>query len=273
MLTDEEKFRRDVLSKIPPRNEPPLPPNWLHIEMLERFRVLRFAHLEEGMNVLEIGCGAHAITTVPLAYLVGETGRVVAVDKARWRFFEEITSAAGLKHRILPMKLDARELPFPFKAFDLAVLIHGVRSLKNEETIVQVISEMLRVSDRVFIAESLPIANNERQRAHLEMYNLRQEIFEALFGEKDDLHYFPLEKLEEFVERAGGRIVESGAFEPNLPHYLAYIPREYVEQIKDEKKRAELLERWDRAYEKWKNGAEHPPVGWLIAESDAHRKP
>jgi len=83
MLTDEEKFRRDVLSKIPLRNEPPLPPDWLHIEILERFRVLRFASLEEGMNVLETGCGAHAITTVPLAYLVGETGRVVVVDKAR----------------------------------------------------------------------------------------------------------------------------------------------------------------------------------------------
>ncbi|WP_240922743.1 class I SAM-dependent methyltransferase [Thermococcus sp. Bubb.Bath] len=213
-----------------------------------------------------IGCGAHAITTVPLAYLVGETGRVVAVDKARWRFFEEITSTTGMRHRILPMKLDARELPFPFKAFDLAVLAHGIRSLKNEETIVHVISEMFRVSDRVFIAGSLPIANNERQTAHLELYNLREEIFEALFGEKDDLHYFSLEKLKEFVERAGGRVVESGVFEPNLPHYLAYIPREYVERIEDEKKRAELLERWDKAYKMWKKGAEHPPVGWILAE-------
>jgi len=167
------------------------------------------------------------------------------------------------------MKVDARELPFPFKAFNLAVLVHGIRSLKNEETIVKVISEILRVSERIFIAESLPIANNEGQRAHLELYNRRQEIFEALFGEKDDLHYFPLEKLEEFVERAGGSIVESGVFEPNLPHYLAYIPQEYVAQIKDEKKRTELLERWDRAYEKWRNGAEHPPVGWLVAESEA----
>ncbi|WP_240910674.1 class I SAM-dependent methyltransferase [Thermococcus sp. MV11] len=86
------------------------------------------------MNVLEIGCGAHALTTVPLAYLVGETGRVVAVDMSRWRFFEEITSAAGLKRRIIPLKADARGLPFPFKAFDLAVLVHGVRSLKNKKT-------------------------------------------------------------------------------------------------------------------------------------------
>ncbi len=266
MLVSEETFKNDVLSKTPPRNESPLPPNWLHLEMLERFQVLQHASIREGMNVLEIGCGAHALTTVPLAYLVGETGRVVAVDNSRWRFFEEITSVTGLKHRIIPLKLDARELPFPFRAFDLAVLVHGIRSLKSEETMIKVISEMLRVADRAFIAESLPIARNERQRAHLELYNLREDIFEALFGEKDDLHYPTIEELKELVEKAGGRVIESGTFEPGLPHYLAYIPREYVERIKDVKKRADLLKRWDAAYEKWKKGAKHPPVGYIIAE-------
>ena len=180
-----------------------------------------------------VGCGAHAITTVPLAYLVEETGRVVAIDLSRWHFFEEITSSAGVRHYIIPLKVDARELPFPFKSFDLAVLVHGVRSLKNEETMIKVFTKMLRVAERVFIAETLPIAKNQAQEAHLEMYNLREEIFEALFGEKDDLHYLPLEKLKELLEKAGGRIIESGVFEPNLPHYLAYIPREYVEQIKE----------------------------------------
>lgn len=260
MSFNEETFKREIFSRIPPRDESPLPPNWLHIEMLERFRVLQFAPIREGMNVLEIGCGAHALTTVPLAYLVGETGRVVAVDKSRWRFFEEVTSVTGVKRRIIPLKLDARELPFPFKAFDLAVLVHGIRSLKNKETMIKVISEMLRVADRAFIAESLPIANNDRQEAHLELYNLREEIFEALFGEKDDLHYPTFERLVELVEKAGGNVTESGTFEPGLPHYLAYIPREYVEDIKDEDKRVELLKRWDRAYEKWKSGTEHPPV-------------
>ncbi|WP_297069405.1 class I SAM-dependent methyltransferase [Thermococcus sp.] len=215
---------------------------------------------------VSFGCGAHALTTVPLAYLVGETGRVVAVDKSRWRFFEEITSVTGVKPRIIPLKLDARELPFPFKAFDLAVLVHGIRSLKNEETIIKILSEMLHVADRVFIAESLPVAKNERQRAHLEFYNLREEIFKALFGEKDDLHYPTLGKLRELVKRAGGKVIESGTFEPGLPHYLAHIPREYVERIKEGKKRAELLERWDRAYEKWEAGAEHPPVGWAVVK-------
>ncbi|USH00689.1 methyltransferase domain-containing protein [Thermococcus argininiproducens] len=268
MTYSEEKFKEEVLSKIPLRNELPLPDDWLHIEMLERFRILQFAPIKPGMNVLEIGCGAHALTTVPLAYLVGETGRVVAVDISRWHFFEEITSSAGLRHRIIPLRVDARELPFPFKSFDLAVLVHGVRSLKSEETMIKVFAEMLRVAERIFIAETLPIAKNQAQEAHLEMYNLREEIFEALFGEKDDLHYLPLESLKELIEEAGGRIIESGVFEPKLPHYLAYIPRKYVERIKNEKRRANLLERWDRAYEKWKRGAEHPPVGWVLVEKE-----
>jgi len=32
MFINEENFKKDVLSKIPPRNEPPLPEDWLYIE-------------------------------------------------------------------------------------------------------------------------------------------------------------------------------------------------------------------------------------------------
>ncbi|ADT83190.1 class I SAM-dependent methyltransferase [Thermococcus barophilus] len=266
-MNSEEKFKNEILPKIPLRNEPPLPNNWLQIEMLERFKVLQFAGIKEGMNILEIGCGAHAISTVPLAYMVGETGRVVAVDLARWTYFKEIIKSAGLWRRVIPMKIDAQNLPFPFKSFDLAVLIHGIRSLRNEETIVKVISEMLRVADEIFIAESLPIARTKGQETHLEMYNLREEIFEALYGRKDDLHYFQLEKLIEFVERAGGKIKECGTFEPNLPHFLAYIPRKYAEKIRDTRKREILLKKWESACEKLqKYGEEHPPVGWIKAK-------
>lgn len=49
-----------------------------------------------------------------------------------------------------------------------------------------------------------------------------------MFGEKDDLYYFLLEKLEEFVECVGGWIVESGIFEFNLLYYFVYILWEYV---------------------------------------------
>lgn len=256
----------DILMKLPKRKEPYLPPYWLHIQVIERYVVLKYAGIVNGMNILEIGCGAHAIATVPLAYMVGECGRVVAVDIKRWAFFEEIVDKTGMRKRVLPLVCDATKLPFKYRCFDLGVIIHGIRSLKNEETIIKVIHELLRVSSRVFIVATLPIARNKAQEAHIEMYNLREEIFEALTGEKDDIHYFSLDKLETLVESAGGHIVESKTIDVNLPHHLAFIPREYIEKIQDPLERDVLLQRWEVAYQKLqKYGEEHPPVGIIIA--------
>ncbi|WP_240913595.1 hypothetical protein [Thermococcus sp. JdF3] len=47
MPADEETFKKDVLSRIPLRSEPPLPPDWVRTEMLERFRVLQHAPLRK----------------------------------------------------------------------------------------------------------------------------------------------------------------------------------------------------------------------------------
>lgn len=133
---------------------------------------------------------------------------------------------------------------------------------------VRVFSEMMRVASRIFVAESLPLAGTKAQAAHLQMYNLREEIFEALLGSKDDIHYPNLEELTKVAESAGGRIVRSGILEPHLPHYLAFIPREYVERIQDPTTRANLLSRWGIANKQIElYGEEHPPVGLFVAES------
>lgn len=270
LLNEIDKEFANIIRRIPPRNEPYLPPYWLHIEMIERYKVLLHADIKEGMNILEIGCGAHAIATVPLAHMVGDTGRIVAVDIGRWAFFADIVKATGLWRRVIPIACDARKLPFRFQCFDLAVIIHGIRSLRSEENIIQIFREMFRVSPRIFIAESLPIAKSKAQEAHLEMYNLREEIFEALTGVKDDIHYFPLDKLVEFVEEAGGEPIETKIIDVKLPHYLAFIPKEYIIKIKDKKKRESLLKRWEVACEKLrKYGEEHPPVGIIKAEKRA----
>ena len=255
-----------ILMKIPPRREPYLPPYWLHIQMVERYKIFSYAGIKEGMNVLEIGCGAHAIATVPLAHMVGKYGRVVAIDIKRWTFFEEIIKSAGLQRRVIPIMFDATQLPFKYQCFDIGLIVHGIRSMRSEDNIVRIIKELLRVSSQIFVAESLPIAKNKAQEAHIEMYNLREEIFEALIGEKDDIHYFPLEKLVEMVKEAGGKIIDAKMIDVNLPHHLAFIPREYIEKIKDKRKREGLLRRWENAYRKLqKYGEEHPPVGIIKA--------
>lgn len=254
----------NIVRNLPVWDYEDLPPQWLHLEVVERFKVLLHASIEEGMNVLEVGAGAHAIATVPIAYLVGESGRVVAVERERWQFFEDILGSTELRRRVLPLKCDATQLPVPFECFSLAVLVHGVRSLHDEDTIVAVLRDMLRVAPRLFVAESLPSVRTGAQRAHLAMCNLREEIFEAVLGRKDDIHYLPLEKLASLAEKAGGNVVATEEIEVDQPHFLAFIPREYLGQIKDVERRQDLLRRWEVAYGVLRErGEEHPPVGIL----------
>ena len=265
-LKEVDRSASALLLRVPLQNTPPLAPDWLRCEMLERFRVIREAHLQPGVRLLEVGAGSHAIATVPLAHEVGPRGLVVAVERARWTLFREIVGAAGVGDRIVPVASDARWLPFRPDALDLAVCIHGIRSLQSEKVMVRVFGEMLRVARRVCLAESLPLARNEAQRAHLAMYDLREEVFEAITGRRDDLRYLPLDQLERLVERAGGVIESTKTVDVDLPHALAFLPRSYVERVPDSRTRGDLLRRWEEARSLGERyGTDHPPVGFLIA--------
>jgi precorrin-6B methylase 2 len=258
----------EVVERVPLQDTPPSQPEWLRCEVLERYQVLQHAEIDRGRTVLEVGSGAHAIATVPLAYAIGESGRVIAAERSRWNHFRTIVSDSGMEARVRPVACDARRLPLRDNSVELAVCVHGIRSLGSEENMVTIFREMLRVAPRLFLAESLPIARNDAQRAHLAMYNLRQEIFEAATGRPDDLHYLPLDRLVRLVEHADGKIENSSVLEVDLPHSLAYLPRSYVEAIPDHGVRERLLRRWDEAYSLCRRyGTDHPPVGIV----EAHR--
>lgn len=216
--------------------------------MVQRFRILENLKIKDGENILEVGSGGHAIATVVLAYLVGEKGRVVAVDIERWNFFEDTCRNAGVLKRVIPLKCDARNLPFPYAFFDKGVLIDALRSFESKENILKIFREMLRVTvNEIFIATSLPIAKNKAQMAHLEMFKLRCEVFEKAYGEKMEIDYLPKKDVGEIVEKAKGNIVESKVIETNLPHHLAYFPKKIIGKIKDEEGRKKLGRRWERA--------------------------
>ena len=254
------------MRRVPEQATPPLPPDWLRCEMLERFRVLAEARISPAARVLEVGSGPHAITTVPLAHLVGRDGAVIAAERERWTHFRELVQVTGVQDRVSPVKCDARRLPVRSGSLDAAACVHGIRSLGGDEALVEVLREMVRVAADVFIAESIPEARSEAQKAHLAMYDLRSEVFEAATGRPDDRHYLPLSRLRELVEAAGGRVRESKVLDVDLPHALAYFPRSYVEQIPDQARRKELLERWEDANHLVEvHGADHPPVGVVRA--------
>ncbi len=234
--------------------------------MLERYLVIQRADIAPGMTVLEIGSGPHAISTVPLAFAVGKKGRVIAAERSRWGQFREVVRASGLMNSIHPIACDATSLPFRDDSVDVSVCVHGIRSLGEVASLVAILREMLRVSPRVFLAESLPIAKNDAQRAHLAMYDLRQEVFQATSGHRDDLHHLPLDTLSTLIENAGGFLERSATLDIDLPDALAYFPRTLVESIPDTKTRAGLLLRWDEARSNGERyGTDHPPVGIVTA--------
>ena len=254
------------IQRVPLQNTPPLPPDWLRVEMLERFLVLQRARIMPGATVVEIGSGPHAISTVPLALVVGAKGRVIAAERSRWGRFREIVAASGLAGTIRPIACDARRLPFRADAAELGACVHGIRSLGNPAHLVPVFREMLRAFPRIFLAETLPLARNDAQRAHLEMYDLRQEVFAATSGRPDDLSHLPVATLVALVEQAGGVVEGSSTLEIDLPDALAYFPRTLVESIPDASTRANLEARWDEARSKGlRYGTDHPPVGTVTA--------
>lgn len=264
---------RKLLMRIPTyQPDKKLPSDWYYWQIIERYTVLEHAGLASGLNVLEVGCGPQAIATIPLALLVGQTGRVVALDRGRWGFnrsgnmgndFWELMDGSGLQNRVIPLQEDARNLPFPYSCFDLAVCIHGIRSFENREVTVKAVKEMLRVSkERIFLAESSPIARNMAQKAHLTMYNLRRPVFVALgVAAVGDIPYFSQEELEKIVEEAGAVRIETQLVNVNMPHHLAWFPLEMIEKIKDRKIREDLKQKWKKAKKMLdKYGEEHPPV-------------
>jgi ubiquinone/menaquinone biosynthesis C-methylase UbiE len=262
-----------ILEKIPKRNKDEPHPYWVHSELIERYQIIKTLNIQKGMNILEIGCGPHALSSIVLAYFVGESGRIIAVDKSRWHSFEELVSCVNYKKRILPLQIDAQKLPIPYRSFDYSTIIHGVRSMGNDETLKGILKEMFRISSCVIIAESLPIANSKAQKAHLEMYNLREEVFEAVYGKKDDLKYRPMEELIELVESVGEVDIKTKKLELDMPHFLALFPKELVLKIKDQQKRNGLIHRWEAAYRKIeKYGEAHPPIGIVAAKDLSTRK-
>jgi len=255
---------RRVLKRIPSyQPDPRLPSDWFHWQIIQRHTVLKYARLASGMNILEVGCGPQAIATIPLAALVGRRGRVIALDRGRWGDFWKLIQAAGLEDTVIPLQEDARSLPFPYSCFDLTVCIHGMRSFENRESSVKAVEEMFRVSkQRIFLAESSPIARNMAQKAHLTMYNLRRPVFVALgHAVAGDIPYFSQENLENIVKEAGAARIETQLVEVNMPHHLAWFPLEMIEKIKDRKTRENLKREWKKAAKMLeKYGEEHPPV-------------
>ena len=107
-------------------------------------RTYELMQISLGDEVLDVGCGP-ATDTIPLADLVGESGRVVGVD-----YDSEMIDAAdvkaremGVSDRVEHHNVDATSLPFADNSFDSCRSERVFQHLSKPE---DVLSEMIRVT-------------------------------------------------------------------------------------------------------------------------------
>jgi hypothetical protein len=260
------KRHKKILELIPLRDEPPFPPNWLRLEVNHRFQVLNhILHFPTDKKILEIGCGDHGITSMAIAGFLGSQGKLISIDIARLR---EVQNFKLASQKIEVVQCDALHLPFS-KVFDTAITFDGTRSFRSPDNIIQIFQSMLEWADETIIIATSPIAMTSGQKLHLDLFGIREELFDTLWGAKDDLFYFTEGELMDFLKLAGADEIKTSIVSVQAPHFLGYIPICYFERIKDSHIRRKLTSRFQKLWKETKNTKEeHPPCIILQASRE-----
>ncbi|HLA40545.1 MAG TPA: class I SAM-dependent methyltransferase, partial [Candidatus Glassbacteria bacterium] len=104
--------------------------NWLRRRLQPPGKILN-GYLRPGMTVLDAGCGM-GLFSLPMAALVGGTGRVIAVDlqPEGLKVLMRRAVKAGLAGRIRPIACDMGELPVREK-IDFALAFYSVHEVPD----------------------------------------------------------------------------------------------------------------------------------------------
>jgi ubiquinone/menaquinone biosynthesis C-methylase UbiE len=124
------------------------------MEAFTAFKHQTFALLgvQEGYHILDIGCGIGADVRL-LAQKVGQTGRVVGIDKSETMITQAQERAQGSN---LPLEYhigDAHSLPFPDNSFDACRSDLTFQHLENPETALAEVIRVARSGASIVIAE------------------------------------------------------------------------------------------------------------------------
>ncbi|MFX1505195.1 MAG: class I SAM-dependent methyltransferase [Promethearchaeota archaeon] len=260
------KRHKKILKLIPLRNEPPFPPNWLRLEVNHRFQVLNhILHFPIDEKILEIGCGDHGITSMAIAGFLGSQGKLISIDIARLR---EVHNFKQVSPKIEVVQCDALHLPFS-KVFDKTITFDGTRSFRSPENLIRIFRILLEWVNETIIIATLPIAETSGQKLHLDLFRIREELFDALWGTKDDLFYFTEGELTDFLKLAGADEIKTSIVSVQAPHFLGYLPICYFERIKDSSIRRKLTRRFQKLWKETQHiKEEHPPCIILQASKE-----
>ncbi|MGB8648384.1 MAG: class I SAM-dependent methyltransferase [Anaerolineae bacterium] len=174
---------------------------------------------EPGARILEIGCG-QGDTTAVLASVIGETGKVIAIDKAppdyglpplseAHKAIKSSTFADRIEFR-LSTDLLSPQISFRDGEFDLAIFSHCSWYLSTPRELFRLFSRVRPWAKRLGYAEWDIVPQNIMQVPHM-MAALLQVNIKALCPEIEEWNIRSLiipEEARRMAEQAGWRIVE-----------------------------------------------------------------
>ncbi|MCT6817255.1 MAG: class I SAM-dependent methyltransferase [Lysinibacillus fusiformis] len=143
------------------------------IQLRHRFELVKAFGIQEGMRVLEIGCG-QGNTTVVLADIVGDTGHVLALDIAASDYGAPLTLAqAHAQIQSSPLgKRISFHLETDFLTFhllediDVVVLSHSSWYFKSMEQLLQYFQRAKQLGVKLCFAEWDMAYTSLQQRSH-----------------------------------------------------------------------------------------------------------
>jgi len=148
-----------------------------------KLRVAAFIGIRKGMTAVDVGCGQGGFTA-SLAKIVGEKGKVLAVDVSNEyvKEFTERLDKYGVKNRVAFIQADATSLENVL-SHDFADVVTGFRlleELKRCEDMPKIIGEMARVakdSGKVCLIELSTAPRNKAEEAYIRLHRESGDCF------------------------------------------------------------------------------------------------
>ncbi|MHB8118108.1 MAG: class I SAM-dependent methyltransferase [Methanothrix sp.] len=112
-------------------------------------------YIEPGQTVLDIGCGP-GIFSIAMAKMVGELGKVIAVDvqEEMLQILRKKAAQQGLESRIVTHKSDPDRIGISEKV-DFALAFYMVHELPNAETFLKEIVSILKPKGKLLVVEPM----------------------------------------------------------------------------------------------------------------------
>jgi ubiquinone/menaquinone biosynthesis C-methylase UbiE len=110
-------------------------------------------YIESGQMVLDLGCGPGTFT-IALAKMVGETGKVIAVDvqDEMLQVVRKKAAKEGLESRIIAFKSVSNRIGISDKV-DFALVFYMVHEVPNTEAFLKEVAALLRPKGKLLIVE------------------------------------------------------------------------------------------------------------------------